>query len=77
MAAVAVAGAARPAGQTAGQSRSYNGIFATAFLVVLAIALVAQLIAAPWRSWFPGAESEKTLVGGVRAAVYTFMSHLT
>lgn len=77
MAAVALAGAARPAGQPAGESRSFNGIFATAFLVVLAIALVAQLIAAPWRSWFPGAESEKTLVGGVRAAVYTFMSHLT
>jgi light-harvesting complex 1 beta chain len=30
-----------------------------------------------WRSWFPGAESSKTMTGGVRAAVYTLMSHLT
>ncbi len=77
VAAVAVAGAARPAGHPSGDGRSFNGIFALAFVVVLAIALLAQLVAAPWRSWFPGAESEKTLVGGVRAAVYTFMSHLT
>ncbi len=77
MAAVAVAGAARPTGHPAGDSRSFTGIFALAFIVVLAIALVGQLTAAPWRTWFPGAESEKTLVGGVRAAVYTFMSHLT
>lgn len=77
MAAVAVAGAARPTGLPAGDSRSFNGIFTLAFMALLAIALVAQLTAAPWRSWFPGAESEKTLIGGVRAAVYTFMSHLT
>ena len=77
MAAVAVAGAAHPAGHAAGDGRSFNGIYALAFLVLLGIALVAQLLTAPWRSWFPGAESEKTLVGGVRAAVYTFMSYLT
>ncbi|MFG5407514.1 hypothetical protein ABXN37_04530 [Piscinibacter sakaiensis] len=56
--------------------RSFTGIYLAAFAVLLAIALLAQLVAAPWRSWFPGAEAEKSLVGGVRAAVYTFMSHL-
>jgi light-harvesting complex 1 beta chain len=30
-----------------------------------------------WRSWLPGAEAEKSMIGGVKAAVYTFMSHLT
>jgi light-harvesting complex 1 beta chain len=30
-----------------------------------------------WRSYFPGAESTKGLVAGVKAAVYTFMSHIT
>jgi len=30
-----------------------------------------------WRLWLPGAEGEKSLVSGVRASVYTFMSYLT
>jgi light-harvesting complex 1 beta chain len=29
-----------------------------------------------WRSWLPGAEGVKSMTGGVKAAVYTFMSHL-
>ena len=29
-----------------------------------------------WRTWLPGAEGVKSLYGGVKAAVYTFMSHL-
>jgi light-harvesting complex 1 beta chain len=41
------------------------------------IAVLAQAGHWQWRSWLPGAESEKSLIGGVKAAVYTFMSHLT
>jgi len=44
-------------------------------MVVLAIALVGSLTGMPWRSWLPGAESCKSLFGGVQAAVYSFMSH--
>jgi light-harvesting complex 1 beta chain len=47
------------------------------FFVFLLIAVLAQMLALDWRSWLPGAESEKSLIGGVKAAVYTFMSHLT
>lgn len=47
------------------------------FCVFLLIAILAQMVALDWRSWLPGAESEKSLIGGVKAAVYTFMSHLT
>jgi len=42
----------------------------------LLVALSAQLIALPWRSWLPGAEG-KSLIGGVKTSVYTFMSYLT
>ena len=52
-------------------------IFATAFVVFLAIALVGQTLGMQWRSWLPGAEGVKSVTGGVKAAVYTFMSHLT
>jgi light-harvesting complex 1 beta chain len=51
-------------------------IFAPAFVVLLAIALVGQTLGMQWRSWLPGAESVKSVTGGVKAAVYTFMSHL-
>lgn len=61
----------------AGDSRSFTGTFYAAFLALLFVAAIAQSLAMPWRSWFPGAESERSLIGGVKAAVYTFMSHLT
>ncbi len=58
-------------------SRVFSGIFVVSFLMFLGVALVAQLLTWQWRTWLPGAESEKSLIGGVKAAVYTFMSHLT
>lgn len=60
-----------------GDGRSFTGIFVAAFLVFLLVAAIAQSMALPWRTWFPGAEAEKSLFGGVKAAVYTFMSQLT
>jgi light-harvesting complex 1 beta chain len=58
-------------------SITYCSIFAVSFVVFLAIALIAQVLFLRWRSWFPGAEGGKTLIGDVKAAVYTFMSQLT
>ena len=58
-------------------SMVFNGIFAISFVVFLAVALIAQVLFLRWRSWFPGAEGGKTLIGDVKAAVYTFMSQLT
>ena len=54
----------------------FNSIFVVSFFVFLLIALCAQMVALPWRSWLPGAEGQKSMVGGVRASVYTFMSYL-
>jgi light-harvesting complex 1 beta chain len=56
--------------------KTFFVIFASAFVVFLAIALVGQTLGMQWRSWLPGAESVKSVTGGVKAAVYTFMSHL-
>ena len=57
-------------------SVAFGGIFFFSFIVFLTIALCAQMVALPWRSWLPGAEGQKSLVGGVRTSVYTFMSYL-
>lgn len=56
--------------------KAFFVIFASAFVVFMAIALVGQTLGMQWRSWLPGAEGVKSVTGGVKAAVYTFMSHL-
>jgi light-harvesting complex 1 beta chain len=58
------------------KSVSFITIFTLSFVLFSAIAVVGQLLGAPWRTWLPGAEGAKSLTGGVKAAVYTFMSHL-
>ena len=57
--------------------RSFWPIFALSFTVFMAIAVAGQLLGWQWRSWLPGAEGVKSLHGGVKAAVYTFMSNLS
>ena len=52
-------------------------IFAITYAVFFVIAVAAQVLMLNWRSWFPGAENSRTIIGGVRAAVYTLMSQLT
>ena len=57
-------------------SVTFVGIFFVSFVLLLTLAVCAQLVALPWRSWLPGAEAHKSMVGGVRTSVYTFMSYL-
>ena len=59
-----------------GSDLSFSGLFVVGFSIFLVIAVFAQMLALPWRSWMPGAEGEKSMVGGVRAAVQSFMSHI-
>jgi light-harvesting complex 1 beta chain len=56
--------------------KSFQLLFVAGFTVFLAIALVGQTLGMQWRSWLPGAEGVRSVTGGVKAAVYTFMSHL-
>ena len=58
-------------------SKVFKGIFVVSFSLLLLFVLLACVLPGQWRSWLPGAESEKSLIGGVKAAVYTFMSYLT
>jgi light-harvesting complex 1 beta chain len=56
---------------------SWRLTFLGAFIVLLPLALVAQLLFLPWRSWLPGAEGRQSLVGDVRTSIHSFMSYLT
>jgi len=66
-----------PASNLAAQdSKSYEALFFVSFVLVLLVALAAQLLFLKWRTWLPGAEGEKSLIKGVKSGVYTFMAHL-
>jgi light-harvesting complex 1 beta chain len=58
-------------------SVAFSIIFVSIFSLFMGIAIMACMFRLPWRSWFPGAEQSSSLIGGVKAAVYTLMSHLT
>ena len=51
-------------------------LFAVLFAVFLTVALAASMLTLRWRGWLPGAEGERSLIGGVTTAVYTAMSHV-
>ena len=51
-------------------------VLVLSFLLVFSIALFGTLTGLPWRRWLPGAESCRSFFGGIRAAVYSFMSYL-
>ncbi len=51
-------------------------IFVPCFVVLFSCAFAGQLIGMRWKSWLPGAENMPNLISGVKASVYTFMSHI-
>lgn len=65
-----------PVGLLPGDGVTFRLIFVVAFLLLFALALMAQVVGLHWREWLPGAEDRASLPGGVRSAVYTFMSYL-
>lgn len=50
--------------------------FVVLFAVFMTVALASSLLTLHWRDWLPGAEGERSLIGGVKSAVYTAMSHV-
>lgn len=55
----------------------FSAIYLAGFFVILAIAVTGQLLHLSWRTWFPGAEGDKSVIHAVKDSVYTFMSYLT
>jgi light-harvesting complex 1 beta chain len=53
---------------------SFWFVFSLGFVLISTIALVGTMTGLPWRSWLPGAESCKSVFGGVLAAVYSILS---
>jgi light-harvesting complex 1 beta chain len=55
----------------------FHGIYAVTFIVFLLLALASWLCLQNWRSLLPGAEGARSMLDGVRTAVYTVISQLS
>jgi light-harvesting complex 1 beta chain len=60
----------------ADESQAYWTIFLISFGFLFVFVLLAKLVGVHWRDLLPGAEDAKSMSQGVKAAVYTFMSHI-
>jgi len=61
---------------SADESNAFWTIFLLAYGVLFVVALLARTMGMHWRELLPGAENAPGMVAGVKAAVYTFMSHI-
>ena len=57
--------------------KGFHGIYAATFIVFLLLALASWLCLQNWRSLLPGAEGARSMLDGVRTAVYTVISQLS
>lgn len=58
------------------EGAAFHALVLLGFVLFLAVAVPCQLLGLAWRDWLPGAEGAKSVLGGVRSAVYSFMSYL-
>lgn len=63
--------------QRDGAREGFLGIYVAMFIVFLMLALASLVFAQNWRSLLPGAEGARSVLGGVKSAVYTVMSQLS
>jgi light-harvesting complex 1 beta chain len=59
---------------THAQPASFYALFLVSFAIFAVVAVVGTACGCQWRTWLPGAEGVKSMTGGVKAAVYTFLS---
>jgi light-harvesting complex 1 beta chain len=60
-----------------GSLEGYHGTFAVMFIVFLVVALASLLFTQDWRTYLPGAEGARSMLNGVKTAVYTVISQLS
>lgn len=61
------------------EAKDFHKIFMASFLIFLAVAIVAHILAWQWRPWLPGPSGYTSMIDGVKAAAsavvpYAFMA---
>jgi uncharacterized membrane protein YedE/YeeE len=64
-------------GRSTNSFEGFGVIFVVLFIAFMAVAMVSMLLAQDWRAFLPGAEGARTLLAGVKSAVYTVISQLS
>ncbi len=59
-----------------GSLKGFQGIFVVIFIAFLGLALASMLFTQDWRTYLPGAEGARSMLSGVKSAVYTVISQL-
>ena len=60
-------------GLTEGEAKEFHRIFMQSFIIFVAIAIVAHILAWMWRPWLPGPAGYSMLDGAKDAAGYLMM----
>ena len=60
-----------------GSLKGFQGTFVVIFIVFLLVALASMLFTQDWRTYLPGAEGARSMLNGVKSAVYTVISQLS
>lgn len=56
------------------ESKLCGQLYVVGFAVLLVVALIAQILGLKWRDWFPGMQSQKSLIGDVKQAVNSLLT---
>lgn len=60
-----------------GSLEGFGAIYVVLFIAFMAMAMVSMLLAMNWRTLLPGAEGARSMLTGVKSAVYTVISQLS
>jgi light-harvesting complex 1 beta chain len=64
-------------GLTEQEAREFHRIFMTSFVIFVAIAIVAHILAWMWRPWLPGPNGYSSMLEGVQLAINHVMSYVS
>ena len=63
-------------GLTEQEAKEFHTIFMTSFIIFVAIAFVAHILAWQWRPWLPGPEGYAAITDSVHGLVTQFRSYI-
>ena len=64
-------------GLTEQEAREFHRIFMTSFVIFVAIAIVAHILAWMWRPWLPGPNGYTSMLEGVQLAINHVVSYIS
>lgn len=57
-------------------NNEFQYLYVMFFCVFLFLAMMGTMMFMDWRTWLPGAEGTRSMLGSVKSAVYTLISQL-